>query len=73
MDLLMASDPALFETYALQDAVIAAKWADRVWTLLSEKLGVEYYVPTLDAAGVRMIEKTLADLKLSRDAYFGYE
>jgi hypothetical protein len=73
MDLLMASDLASFETYALQDAVIAAKWADRVWTLLGEKLGVEDYVPTLGAAGVRMSEKTLADLKLSRDAYFGYE
>ena len=73
MDLLKEENPALFRDYALQDAVIAAKWADRAWTLLSEKLGVDGHVPTLGAAGVRMIEKTLDQMNISPDAYFGYE
>ncbi len=72
MDLLKEKDPELFRDYALQDAAIAAKWADRAWTLLPEKLGVEGHVPTLGAAGVRMIEKTLAKMNLGLDAYFGY-
>lgn len=53
MDLLKASDSALFEAYALQDTVVAAKWADRVWTLLAERLGVDDYVPTLGRLGSR--------------------
>jgi len=73
MDLLKASNPALFRAYALQDTVVAAKWAARVWTLLAEKLGIDDHVPTLGAAGVATIEKTLADLNLDLDAYFGYE
>src|SRR4029453_16057324 len=38
-----------------------------------EKLGVDDHVPTLGAAGVKMVERTLSSLNINLDAYFGYE
>ena len=40
MDLFLQDHPKLFETYALTDAVIAARWVARTYRLLLERPGI---------------------------------
>jgi hypothetical protein len=72
MDLLLRDDPELFERYALQDAVIAARYLQRIWDVLPTQLGVDKPVQTLGAAGVILIRKAIENLGISPDRYFGY-
>ena len=72
MDLLLRGDPKLFERYALQDAVIAARYLQQISDVLPTKLGVGKPVPTLGAAGVLLIRKAVENLGISSDNYFGY-
>ena len=72
MDLLLRDDPELFERYALQDAVIAARYLQQISDVLPTKLGVGKPVPTLGAAGVLLIRKAVENLGISSDNYFGY-
>jgi hypothetical protein len=73
MDLLLRDDPALFERYALQDAVIAARYYAKVCETLATKLGVSKRMATLGAASISMITDVLESLGLSSAHYFGYE
>jgi len=61
MDVLLHDDPELFERYALQDAVIAARYLQKIWDVLP-KLGVDKPVPTLGAAAVMLIRKAVENL-----------
>ena len=72
MDELMRDDPALFERYALNDAVIAAKYLDLTWSTLEKNFDIGDHKPTLGSIGVEMIEREVANLGLTPDAYFGY-
>jgi hypothetical protein len=72
MDLLLKRDPELFERYALQDAVIAARYYLKVRDVMRNNLGIMKHVPTLGSAGVKMIEYTLGGMGWSIDGYFGY-
>jgi hypothetical protein len=71
MDVLLRDDPELFERYALQDAVIAARYLQKIWDVLP-KLGVDKPVPTLGAAAVMLIRKAVENLGILPDQYFGY-
>ena len=73
MDLLLRDDPALFERYAKQDAIVAARYYAQVRQTLATKLGVKKRVPTLGAAAIAMIFSVIEGLGLSPDCYFGYE
>ena len=73
MDLLRKNDPALFEKYAAEDAIIAASYYLRICEILQHGLGVEDRVATLGGAGVHMIKAALAELDVAPDRYFGYE
>jgi hypothetical protein len=73
MDLFKQGEPVRFEQYAITDTIIAALWAQRVWNLLANVFGIEERVPTLAAAGVRLICDMMARSGQSVDAYFGYE
>jgi hypothetical protein len=57
MDLFMRDHPDLFEKYALTDAVIAAKWVARTYSLLHERLGIGKKVITLGGAAVELLRK----------------
>ena len=72
MDVLLAENPKLFERYALQDAVIAARYLERISKVLPAQFGVDKPVFTLGAAGVLLIRKEVENLGISPDSYFGY-
>jgi hypothetical protein len=72
MDLLLKRDPELFERYALQDAIIAARYYLKVRDVMRNNLGLVKHVPTLGSAGVKMIENTLVGMAWATDDYFGY-
>ena len=65
MDLLLKGDPALFEKYALEDAIIAALYYLKISEILKHELGVEDRVATLGGAGVHMIKAALGELGLA--------
>ena len=73
MDLFKRDCPDLFTQYAINDTIIAARWAQRVWDLLATFFTIRDYVPTLASAAVRMICDLMTHSGLSVDAYFGYE
>ncbi len=73
MDLLLHDDRALFERYAKQDAIVAARYYARVRETLAMQLSVTKKVATLGAAGMDRIVDVVAALGLSPDGYFGYE
>ena len=59
MDELLRDDPALFERYALNDAVIAARYLDLTWRALEKDFAIGDHKPTLGSIGV---EKELTAL-----------
>ncbi len=73
MDLLRKNDPALFEKYAVEDAIIAALYYLKISEILKHELGVEDRVATLGGAGVHMIKVALGELGLAPERYFGCE
>jgi hypothetical protein len=73
MDLFKRDHHNLFTKYAINDAIIAALWAQRVWDQLGNVFGIQERVPTLAAAAVRMICDLMKRSGQSVDAYFGYE
>ena len=72
MDELLRDDPALFERYALNDAIIAAKYLDLTWSALEKNFAIGDHKPTLGSVGVEMIKREVANLGLTPDDYFGY-
>ena len=72
MDELLRDDPALFGRYALNDAIIAAKYLDLTWSALEKNFAIGDHKPTLGSVGVEMIKREVANLGLTPDDYFGY-
>ena len=72
MDELLRDDRALFERYALNDAIIAAKYLDLTWSALEKNFAIGDHKPTLGSVGVEMIKREVANLGLTPDDYFGY-
>ena len=56
MDLFLRDHPALFEEYALTDAVIPALWVVKTYGLLLDRLGIKKKVVTLGGAAVEMVK-----------------
>ena len=57
MDLFLRDHPALFEKYALTDAVIPALWVAKTYGLLLDRLGIKKKVVTLGGAAVEMVKQ----------------
>src|SRR5262249_20247396 len=55
--LFLRDHPALFEKYALTDAIIPAKWVARTYGLLLERLGIVKKVITLGGAAVELVRQ----------------
>ena len=72
MDELLRDERALFERYALNDAVIAAKYLDQTWSTLEKNFAIGDHKPTLGSIGVEMIKREVENLGQTPDDYFGY-
>ena len=57
MDLFLRDHPALFEEYALTDAVIPALWVVKTYGLLLDRLGIKKKVVTLGGAAVELVKE----------------
>ena len=57
MDLFLRDHPALFEQYALTDAVIPALWVAKTYGLLLDRLGIKKKVVTLGGAAVELVKQ----------------
>ena len=73
MDILLAERPADFENYAITDAAIAAKYADRVYRILTEMLGIKRKVGTLGAAAVELVRQEAKACDIDLNEFLGQE
>jgi hypothetical protein len=73
MDLFLQDHPTLFETYAVTDAVIPAKWVARTYGLLRDKLGINKKVITLGGAAVELVRIQARGKSINLDAFLGQD
>jgi hypothetical protein len=73
MDFLLKENPRLFEQYAMNDAIIAAKYFIIIWKHIRDQLGVEKHAATLSNVGQSVIIHLLDDLGIEPERFFGYE
>ena len=73
MEVLLAERPADFENYAITDAVIAVKYADRVYRILTEMLGIKRKVGTLSAAAVELVRQEAKACDIDLNEFLGQE
>ncbi|MEO7859013.1 MAG: DNA polymerase, partial [Nitrospirales bacterium] len=74
MDVLLKDNPSLFETYAINDAVICVKYIDQLIGQYRELFGKTQIPVTLTSIGVDLLWKTWKDkLKLNPDYLIGKE
>jgi hypothetical protein len=73
MNLFLKDHPKEFETYALTDAEISARWVARTYRLLREKLGINRKVITLGGAAVEVVRKEAKLNGIDLNAFLGQE
>lgn len=74
MDVLLTDNPELFDRYALNDAVICVRYADRLIEQCRELLGQAKLPPTLTSIGVDLLMQSWEeDLAISPNLILGKE
>jgi hypothetical protein len=73
MDLFLQDHPALFEEYALTDAVIPARWVAKTYRMLLDRLGIKKKVVTLGGAAVEMVRTQAKSEGIELHEFLGRE
>jgi hypothetical protein len=73
MDIFLRDHPALFEEYALTDAVIPALWVVKTYGLLLDRLGIKKKVVTLGGAAVELVKEQAKAKGIELHEFLGYE
>ena len=69
----MRDHPALFEEYALTDAVIPALWVVKTYGLLLDRLGIKKKVVTLGGAAVELVKEQAKAKGIELHEFLGRE
>ena len=73
MDIFLRDHPALFEEYALTDAVIPALWVVKTYGLLLDRLGIKKKVVTLGGAAVELVKEQAKAKGIELPEFLGRE
>ena len=73
MDIFLRDHPALFEEYALTDAVIPALWVVKTYGLLLDRLGIKKKVVTLGGAAVELVKEQAKAKGIELHEFLGRE